>query len=500
MGCLPICYIYSSGAGPTADKPFYGLDAKAPTVLLDLNPLNVFPYNTPEYNNCLNYTRFKFTKARLIYSESVNTAVVGSVLIGYYPDGALSTADVNDSLILRQPGTMQSQIWNPVAFTDVSKFLDQSSWFYMALGVADVPSYRQTFQGGIMGTWFYQPTLVDSYVGFLYLDYEVQIIDPKSIIAPLALVGPTDQQDHKRSIKDEQLLAKGILKESSDGKDRDDKSKTAFPQIIYTEIGPSGKKTIYQEAKLETVGEIKESVPVTVTNEVKADITGSIPLEVNADIKASVPIDVGVTASVPLTVGVASSIPLIISSIDSEVDVNVPSTIDAFVTNDVLNGIPIRNDVSNVLNCFAVNQPDQPLYVACGQDIDLSVKIARPGTDVKDPLYFACSNAMGESSEVIGVPSNPFVIQTGTVGACDVYIAGSLVDVPVEIKDQPIDVSIVPESLVLEPEVKVELADVASLREPVARPKSRRTGPRRKSSADLSVKPKGPTPPPPPSV
>lgn len=447
-GCLPVAYIWSTGEGPADEQPLWQFNYPDPSRLIDLNPLVLFPLNTPEYNNSLNFNRFKFKKLKLIYSGLVPVDTVGSVLLGYYPDGAVSSDDVDDTFQLSSPGTMSSQVWNPSTFTDVSAFLDTSDWYFTHFdpAAAAAVSWRQTFQGGITGSYFWNP-LIEGTMGLLYVDYEIELVDPRNsndlIFVPASCDKLNKPAPSAKNSRLREMRSKGLIPPKLESKARHRRRLADTDTKVFTKISGSGQSYIYQNNFLASQLDSKSLVPVEVKNEVKAEITTSVPIEAN--ITASIPLDVDVTASVPVSAVITACIPIVVTNIEGPVEVTTPSSINANivnnplvcqVSNDSKNPVPV--DVKTIApsagivdaNIYSVyDTPGGPIYVSADAT-PLEVKISNGALapvpvsvlEVADGAGIMDVNVAEIKSEEVAVVSS---------GSLPVFV----IDQPIEIID-----------------------------------------------------------------
>jgi hypothetical protein len=156
-------------------------DATKTSNELDVNPYAMFSTASNELNLMKTFTKFRFTKLKCVFNTGVNTGVIGQVMFGYYADGAIESVDVTNQVMYAQPGTISCPVWATGVGTDVSDFLDKSTYFYTDYDIGTDPEARLTCQGAIIGNWKIQPQWAQPY-GDLFIDYEIELIEPRAAL------------------------------------------------------------------------------------------------------------------------------------------------------------------------------------------------------------------------------------------------------------------------------------------------------------------------------
>lgn len=228
-GCMPVAVVREDPGSTSGSGIIAPLNGGAMTEVLHLNPLFTVPSNSPEANVAITFTKFRYTKLRVLYQGMRQANTNGQVVIGYYNDGSLTDGDVTTFSALYTPGSMITSLWVPLKSADVTRYLTGGDWFYIdydnSVGSSDA-DYRLSFQGAIFGIWYVLtdtlPAIGASFnCGQIWLEYEVEFSGPRYAydVALLTKLQPrvedlirNQKKRHRRKIEEarsglEQLLA-----------------------------------------------------------------------------------------------------------------------------------------------------------------------------------------------------------------------------------------------------------------------------------------------------
>jgi hypothetical protein len=196
-GSVPIQFVvadYIAGV-PQADNRAIVAINLATGVADKMQPLNplgfgtndtlLFPGFGPEILEAAQYRRFRFTKLTIHYTGRVDTATRGALWVGYYPDGVMTSADVQFGVFHQLPGSMNVQVWVSDIAVDFSPYLNTADFFYTDFqDGGNETALRQSIQGNLIAMWDNPPSPPSAaftgrqYYGYLWADYTIEMIEP----------------------------------------------------------------------------------------------------------------------------------------------------------------------------------------------------------------------------------------------------------------------------------------------------------------------------------
>jgi hypothetical protein len=202
-GVTPAGFVVNYNDGKTnVLQPFTYINTNDPTLAsfyLDISPLALMPRDSIEYLQVLGYAKFRYKKLKVHYATRVPTSTVGSILMGFDPDGIRPVTLPNVySYIYSLSSVTNFPVWTSGQIMDITPFIDSDSWFYVDASDSSSDALeRQNFPGQIYGIWDSGYQGGTAYVGYLYFEYELELFGPKgarAVVPPSIEVSLGDGQ------------------------------------------------------------------------------------------------------------------------------------------------------------------------------------------------------------------------------------------------------------------------------------------------------------------
>jgi hypothetical protein len=183
-GVVPIASVTTDGKQVSGDGCLnFFLGTGAGFKAIALHPTFIFPNNSQESDLALDYTRFRFSKLRLIYTTLTGSNQTRCIMLSFYGDGSIMTGTIPPMATTGLlPGASTIATWVPIRQAEFSKYLDTEDWFYMDIdGAGSDASNRQSFQGAVLGYWI-TPQAAALNDGTVWMEYELDLLESRPAV------------------------------------------------------------------------------------------------------------------------------------------------------------------------------------------------------------------------------------------------------------------------------------------------------------------------------